>query len=129
MPDARNVILDFQYRQPYDGTIHFADCHRDDMPRKELVLLLSRAFALLLSSWALVEVSYLQERLFALSHHINERSVLATHDYWSSYYLIVTAFLVVRILALLLAAALFWRCGPRVQALFSPREDNQEITG
>ena len=107
----------------------FRSNHRDDTSRKELVLLLSRAFALLLISWALVEVSYLPERLFALSHHINERSVLATHDYWSSYYLIVTVFLVVRILALLLAAALFWRCGPRVQALFSPREDNQEITG
>ena len=107
----------------------FRSNHRDDMSRKELVLLLSRAFALLLISWALVEVSYLPERLFALSHHINERSVLATHDYWSSYYLIVTVFLVVRILAFLLAAALFGRCGPRVQALFSPREDNQEITG
>jgi hypothetical protein len=99
------------------------------MSRKELVFLFSRAFALLLSSWALVEVSYLPERLFALSHHINERSVFTTHDYWSSYYSIVTVFLIVRILALLFAAALLWQCGPRVQALFSPRQDSPETTG
>lgn len=96
------------------------------MSRKETALLVSRAFALLLTTWALVDVTYLPERLFALSHHMSLRSALATHDYWSSYYLIITAFSLVRILALFLAAALFWRCGPRAEALFSPQQDNQE---
>ena len=96
------------------------------MSRQELVLVLSRTFALILSSTALLEVLYLPERLFALSHHLNERSLLATHDYWSTYYSISTVFLVVRILVLLSSAALFWRCGPWVQALFSPRTDHQE---
>ena len=94
-----------------------------DMSRKELVLLLSRAFALLLITWALVEVSYLPERLFALSHHLNERSVLSPRDYWSSYYSIITAALVVRMVALIVAAAWFWRGGPSVQALFSASEE------
>jgi hypothetical protein len=94
------------------------------MSRKELVFIVSRALALLLISWALVEVSYLPERLFALTHHIGQGSVLAKYDYWSSYYLVVTSFLVARILALLLVAQSFWRCGPRVQALFSPEQDN-----
>ena len=98
------------------------------MSRKEIVLLVSRAFAVLLISWAFVEVTYLPERLFALSHHMSQSSVLVVHDYWSSYYLIVTAFLVLRMLALFLAAALFWRCGPRVEALFSPQQGNQEAS-
>jgi len=96
------------------------------MSRKELVSLASRAFALLLTTWALVDLTYLPEHLFALSHHLSLRSVLATHDYWSSYYLMITAFHLVRLLALFLAAALFWRCGPRVEALFSPPQDDQE---
>jgi hypothetical protein len=98
------------------------------MSRKEIVLLVSRAFAVLLISWAFVEVTYLPERLFALSHHLSQSSVLMAHDYWSSYYLIVTAFLVLRMLALFLAAVLFWRCGPRVEALFSPQQGNQEAS-
>ena len=98
------------------------------MSRKEIVLLVSRAFALLLISWAFVEVTYLPERLFALSHHLSQRSVLVVHDYWSSYYIIVTAFLVLRMLAFFLAAALFWKCGPRVGTLFSAQHGNQEAS-
>jgi hypothetical protein len=60
------------------------------MSRKELVLLVSRAFALLLITWALVEVTYLPDRLFELFHHLSQRSVLATRDYWSTYDLILT---------------------------------------
>jgi hypothetical protein len=56
------------------------------MSRKEIVLLVSRAFALLLISWAFVEVTYLPERLFALSHHLNQSSVSVANDYWSRYY-------------------------------------------
>lgn len=98
------------------------------MSRNELVFIVSRAFALLLIGWALAEVSYLPERLFALTHHISQGSVLAKYDYWSSYYLVITSFLVVRVLAFLLAAGSFWRCGPWVQALFSPEQDNQEAS-
>jgi len=60
---------------------------------------------------------------------LSQSSVLVAHDYWSSYYLIITAFLVLRMLALFLAAALFWRCGPRVEALFSPQQENQKASG
>jgi hypothetical protein len=99
------------------------------MSRKEIVLLVSRAFALLLISWAFVEVTYLPERLFALSHHLSQSSVFVANDYWSRYYSIITLFLVLRMLALFVAAALFWSCGPRVEALFSPQQENREASG
>jgi hypothetical protein len=95
------------------------------MTRRELVFVLSRAFALLLCCWGLVEASYVPERLFSLSHYMNERSAFADHDYRSSYYLLITAFLFARMLALLYAAGWFWRCGARVQALFHPQEDGR----
>jgi hypothetical protein len=98
----------------------FSGHHKDDMSRKELVFIFSRAFALSLIGWALVDASYLPERLFSLAHQLDQGSVLARYNYWASYYLVVTSFLVVRVLALLLVAGSFWRCGPRVQGLFSP---------
>jgi hypothetical protein len=101
------------------------------MSRKELALLASRALALFLVSWAFAEVTYLPERLFALSHHLNQSSVLMAllgQDYCSSYDLIVTVFVLLRVLGLLLAAVLFWRCGPRVEALFSRQQQNQEAS-
>jgi hypothetical protein len=117
--------LAFPSRPTYDGTICSTAAQGRFMSRKELEVLVCRAFALFLIAWAFDEVTYLPERLFALSHHLNQSSVLVAHDYWSSYYLIVTAFLVLRILAFFVAAALFWRCGPRVEALFSPPQQNQ----
>ena len=90
------------------------------MSKKELLQLVSRAFALLLLSWLLLDITYMPEKLFTLFHHQSQSSVLATHDYWSSLYLIETIFYAVRLLALSFAAAWFWKCGPRVEALFSP---------
>jgi hypothetical protein len=98
----------------------------DYVSEKKSVLLVSRAFALLLITWALVDATYLPERIFALSHHMALRSALATHDYWSSYYWIVTFFHVLRMLGLFLAASLFWKCGPRVEALLYPQQDDSE---
>jgi hypothetical protein len=95
------------------------------MSRKELVLLVSRAFALLLITWAFAELTYLPDRVLGLIHHVNERSALAPHDYWSSYYSILTGFTVLRMVAFLFAATLFWKCGPSVEALFTPQHSNQ----
>jgi hypothetical protein len=99
------------------------------MSKKELVLVASRAFALLLISWGTVEVTYLPQRLLTLSHHLSQRSVFHIYDYWSTYYLIITVFNAVRMLGMFLAAALFWRCGPRVMALFAQQPGQQELLG
>jgi hypothetical protein len=99
------------------------------MSRRELVSLVSRAFALLLIVWAFVELTYLPDRLLGLIHHLNERSAVAPHDYWSSYYLMLTVFTILRMLVFLVVAVLFWRCGPRVEALFSSQQGNQSDSG
>ena len=98
------------------------------MSRKEFVLLVSRTFALFLTTWALVEATYLPHTLYSLFHHLSVRSALATYDYWSRYYSILAVCGVFRMITMFLVAALFWRCGPWVQALFSPPQGNQQPT-
>src|SRR5690349_8518573 len=94
------------------------------MSKKEMVFVVSRAFALLLIIWALLDLSYLPEHLFRLYHHARQQSVLTTpRDYWANYYLLGTATVVLRVIVQLVASAAFWRCGPRIQALFSNRAE------
>jgi hypothetical protein len=96
------------------------------MSRKELISVMSRWFGLLLATWAFVELTYLPERLFSLSRHLGEQSALhGAPDYWSSYYTLATVLLIIRVSALFIAAVTFWRCGPRVQALFDRAEGKQ----
>ena len=98
------------------------------MSRKELLLMASRALSLLLLAWALIEMTYLPERAFSLSHHASERSVLVSEDYWTSYYLVITILLLVRIIALLIAARVFWKSGPRVQSFFVAHSELNETS-
>jgi hypothetical protein len=55
----------------------------------------------------LADATYLPERLFALSHHLNQGSMLVAHEYWGRYYEITIAFLLLRVFGLLLAAGIF----------------------
>jgi len=84
------------------------------MSREELVQLASRALALLLLTWLLLDITYMPEKLFALFYHLSHLSVLATHDYWSSLYIIETSSYAVRLLALSVATLWFWKCGARL---------------
>jgi len=90
------------------------------MSKREFVLVVSRGFALLLITCASIEVTYLPERVSSLMHVFGEQTVLrTTHDYWTNYYSLVIGLLILRVSALLLATVLFWRCGSRVQSLFT----------
>jgi hypothetical protein len=51
------------------------------MSRREMVVLGSRIFALLLASWVFVELTYLPERVATYRHHLTLRSVMATSDF------------------------------------------------
>jgi len=88
------------------------------MSKKDAAFLVSRAFALLLITWALVDVTYMPERLFSLFHYIGQASVLNPRDFWSSRYWLLSMFAVVRIVGLFIASWLFWTAGARVEALF-----------
>ena len=97
------------------------------MSRKELVLMVSRGFALLLITWALLGVTYLPEQVFSIYHHTGQQSVLTdTHrDYWGRYYLLGAAMHILRMIAELVAAVAFWRCGPRVERLFGEESSGE----
>ena len=96
------------------------------MPRKEAVFLVSRALAVIWAIAALVEVCLLPQILFSAYRYLNlesvmDRSVLDASTYLAIYYgIILPLALIVRISLYLVAAVLFWRCGPMVARLFEP---------
>ena len=81
------------------------------MTRKDLTLLVNRAFAMMLFGWAATDITYVPERVLSLIHHIHERSVLSNHDYWSTYYSVVLVFFTLRIVGLLVVGRWFWTRG------------------
>src|SRR5258705_1015420 len=88
------------------------------MIREDVASLASRAFALLLAAWTFVEVCYLPERIVSLTHHLGQLSVLGTPDHWTTYYSVVLAFHVVRMIGLAIVGVWFCQCGPRAHWLF-----------
>ena len=96
------------------------------MSKRQVVLVASRAFALLMIVWGMVELTYLPERAFELFHHIGQRSVLQVHDFVTNYYLMLIAFNVFRMITLFVTAALFWKCGPRIETFFAPLAGDQQ---
>ena len=95
------------------------------MQRRDLIVLVSRAFALLLVTWAAVDITYMPERLFSLFHYISQRSALGSSDFWSGRYVIITLFALLRIGGLFLAAGSFWKGGAKVEALLLPEQSDR----
>ncbi len=92
------------------------------MSTKDAIYIASRAFALYLFCWMLDNVTYLPARLMALTHHAAQRSVLFSSDYLYNSDLTTLVFTLIRIVVLGVASYYLWRCGPRVQSLFTPPE-------
>lgn len=88
------------------------------MSKTEAVLIASRVVALYLFCWALDALSYLPGRLKLIQHW--------TSDYWHSYDMLNLEFTVLRVVALLGAALLFYECGPRVEAFLLPTQKQVE---
>jgi hypothetical protein len=92
------------------------------MSRKDAVVLASRtlALALLLTVWALVEVSYLPDTLHSFLRYRNQEPGSSTViQYWRHYYLIRLAFVVTRIIGFSLMARWLYQGDPEVEALLS----------
>ena len=89
----------------------------NDMPKYN-VRLVCRAVALLWAGFAIVELTYLPERLVSLFHYVETASVVSP-NYLLVLYEISVTFLLIRIALLSLGAALLWKCGPKLSLLIS----------
>ena len=89
------------------------------MTQEDAAIVASRSLAMLMAVCTLVELTRLPEPIYSLVHHLGHQSVLGTRDYWTSYYSVVLAFLVIRILLTSLAGVWFWRGGPLPDKLFA----------
>ena len=96
------------------------------MSRKEVVLLVSRAFAAIQLVTALLETTYLPERLFSMHHHAKLLSVLsdsAADNYYRTYDQTGVFSLIARIAGLLILTVAFWKCGPWVERAVLPKQE------
>ena len=91
------------------------------MSRKDAVVVAGRTLALLLTVWALTDVSYLPERLHSFLYYLHQQSTSSTSThYWRHYYLIALGFLVVRIVGYSLIARWLFKGGHEVEELLLP---------
>lgn len=99
------------------------------MLSREVVKLVSRALAVIQAITALLDISYLPEKLAAWSRDVEELRNLPVGSHLFDYDTslvredrIYLAFLTFRIGLLCLATLLLWRCGPRIEKMlaFSP---------
>ena len=98
------------------------------MSRKDAVLLASRVLALLFIVSALIEVSYLPERLHSFLRYVNQEPASSTAiQYWRHYHLIALGFLITRIVGFSLMALWLRKCGPEVEALLLPPEREEIV--
>jgi hypothetical protein len=99
------------------------------MSRKEAVLLVSRALAVMQFAYAMIEITYLPIRVMSLAHHARRLSVLGESAYdafWQSYYRTDIAFLLLRVLFLLLVTVVLWNCGPWIERVLLPRREEPD---
>jgi hypothetical protein len=98
------------------------------MSRKDAVMLASRTLAVLLTVWALSDVSYLPERLHSLLHYLNhEPASPAAIECERHYYLIQIGFLVTRIVGYSLLAMWLYKGGPEVEELLLPGSEEPAV--
>lgn len=89
------------------------------MSRRDAIVLASRLLAVLLSVWALTEVSYLPAAVFSYLHYA-EGATLWSVQYWRHHYLLTLGFIIARIVGFSLMSMWLFRCGPDVEELLCP---------
>jgi hypothetical protein len=90
------------------------------MTRTDLVFVVRRAFSIYFTIWALFQVTYLPALYMNLSHHQTQNSVLVSNDYWATYYAMEAILTAGKIVALVIAAIVFWNGGPAIESWFTP---------
>jgi len=97
------------------------------MQKKEVLVVASRALALLFGVWALSEASYLPESLHSFLRYINhEPGSSPAIQYWRHYYLIRLGFLVTRVVGFSLVARWLYKGGPEVEQLLSESSSQEQ---
>jgi len=98
------------------------------MSRKEAALLAGRALAIIQFVAALLEISYLPERLVSLSHYQHMGTALAATeaDYFQALGRVGIAFMLMRIAGLLILTVVFWNCGPWFESVLLPKRDRKD---
>jgi hypothetical protein len=105
------------------------------MTAKNMTRLVARGLALYFFCWALSDVTYVPERVLALTNAMHEQSLLHNGAYWVHYHRTIIVGALIREVGLSLAgwcpnnalighhplaAWAFWRCGPMIEDLLSP---------
>jgi hypothetical protein len=91
------------------------------MSRKDAVVLASRTLAVLLTVWALAEVSYLPEFFYSLLHYANQEPASSSWtQYQHHHYVLEIGFRVARILGFALMARWLHKGGPEIEELLLP---------
>jgi len=83
------------------------------MSREEIVLLVSRALAVMQAAYALIDVTYVPAYLVSADHY-------GAAGYLGTIHRIEVFSLLIRIVGLSVQSWLFWRCGPWVAGLLLP---------
>jgi hypothetical protein len=93
------------------------------MTKKGFVQIASRALALNLVIWSVVELVYIPGHVFSIAHYVNIQGRSPSQEYflWSD--IIVLLSRVVLCAALFLASVWVYRCGPSIEAFLSPSEE------
>ena len=91
------------------------------MSRRDAIVLASRTLAVLLTVWALTDVSYLPGTVHSFLRYINQEPGSSTSvQYYRHYYLISLSFLITRIVGYSLTARWLYKGGEEVEALLLP---------
>lgn len=98
------------------------------MSKDRIVLLVSRAIAVIQCISALEEITYLPGRLLSLHHYSRSGSSIGT-DYFSSIQSLELSMLFLRIAGLLTLTWVFWQCGPWISKLLFPHQKNHIHAG
>ncbi len=86
----------------------------------DVLVIASRALAVLFAVYALGEASYLPEFLHSFRHYINLEPASNAVQYLRHYYLIRLSFLVTRMVGFALIARWLYKGGTEVEELLSP---------
>jgi hypothetical protein len=95
------------------------------MSRKDAVTVASRTLAVLLSVWALTELSHLPGALYSFLRYSQDTlPPTAAIDYWRHNYLISLSFNVTRIVGFGLMSRWLFRGGPEIEELLLPASED-----